>query len=83
MNRLSKDDGKVVDMWWRCSRRDIVEKGFTLKNYRPSVSMDCCKLDGNGRSFRKILREVGVGNIVRRSLFFDYSCLAVVAVSKC
>ena len=70
MNGLNEDDSEVVDMWWRCSRRDIIEKGFTLKNYRPSVSIDCCKFDGNGKSFRKILKEVGVGNIVRCSPFF-------------
>jgi hypothetical protein len=67
MKGLSKDDGKVVEKWWRCSREDIVKKGFTLNNYRPSVSIDCCKLHGKGRSFRVILKEVG--EIVRCSPF--------------
>jgi hypothetical protein len=85
MAQLSKEDDKVVRKWWKCSSEKIFESGrFILDNeYRPSASTNCCKLVGNGKSFQSILRSAGMGNIVRRSPFFDSSCSMVVAVSKC
>lgn len=64
MKKLKKEDREVVEKWWECSSKALYKKGYILKKYRPPVDMDCCKYQGNGKSFEEILEEVGVGKIL-------------------